>query len=154
MLPLTAIKKHQEQGFNLLEITIVLLIAGILAAISAPNLLGWYRRTQLDNAVVNVKGALQQAQRTAIRDSQQCTVTIDATGIASSCASTRSVPDFITVQKRSSNDIQFGFRGTINQAHVITFETEAVTEPKCLEIASPLGIMREGIYRSEECQKP
>ncbi|PSO93706.1 MAG: hypothetical protein BRC46_05895 [Cyanobacteria bacterium QS_6_48_18] len=44
MLPLSVNKSNQ--GFTLLETATVVVVIGILAAISAPSLLGWYNRTK------------------------------------------------------------------------------------------------------------
>ncbi|PSO79590.1 MAG: hypothetical protein BRC41_18775 [Cyanobacteria bacterium QH_9_48_43] len=65
MLPLSVNKSNQ--GFTLLETATVVVVIGILAAISAPSLLGWYNRTKVDSALNEVRGALQQAQREAMR---------------------------------------------------------------------------------------
>lgn len=163
MKHLHAIKAQQEKGFTLLEITIVLFIAGILAAISAPSLLGLYRRNQLDNAVNEVRGALQLAQREAIRESDTCPVTFNNTADTNtdpveidSCISTTKLPKPVDIDLSSGSTITFGFRGNTNNNNTISFSSEAVSQKKCLAISMPLGIIREGIYDSSasECQKP
>jgi len=147
MKHLHAIKTDPEKGFTLLEIMVVLFIVGILAAISGPSLLGWYRRTQLNNAVTEVRGALQQAQREAIRLSKQCEVTINTGNspvTVQSCVSTRTLPDTVTVGVSSGSTINFGFRGNTNNNNTLSFSSEAVSQDKCLVISMPLGIIREG----------
>lgn len=154
------LKKKKPQGFTLLEIIVVLFLIAILGAISAPNLLGWYRRNQINNAVTEVRGALQQAQIEAVRRSKICQVTInteDTPVTVKSCVSTRILPQPIMVGTSNGSTITFGFRGNTNNNNTIDFSSEAVSERPCLAISMPLGIIREGIYDSNaspKCQKP
>jgi len=154
------LKKKKLQGFTLLETIVVLFIIGILSAISAPNLLGWYRRNQLNNAVTEVRGALQLAQQEAIRESDICKVTLETSTDPveiNSCVSTTTLPKPVDVDLSGSKTIKFGFRGNTNNPNTITFSSEAVSQDKCLVISMPLGIIREGSYDSNaapKCQKP
>lgn len=66
--------RPNNQGFTIIEILIILLTVGILSAISAPSFLGLLNRSKVNNAVAQVQGALQEAQREAIRKSKICTV--------------------------------------------------------------------------------
>lgn len=150
----------QQKGFTLLEILIVIFIAGILAAIASPSLLGWYRRTQLDNAMTNVRGVLQGAQQEAMRRSDTCSVTFntgtDDPVTVSSCLSNINLPDPVNLSLSGGSTISFGFRGNTNNNNTLHFSSEAVNEDKCLAISMPLGIIREGIYDSNaspKCQK-
>ncbi|WP_186708970.1 pilus assembly FimT family protein [Euhalothece natronophila] len=146
-----------NQGFNLLEITIVLFIVGILAAISAPNFLVWYRRNQLNQSVSEVKGALIQAQEEAIRRSEECDVDITNNTI-SSCISTRTLPELINVGIDTDGDtpIRFNLRGVLvdedgeekEENYTITFSSEDVPEDLCLRVFSPLGIIRQGVINN------
>lgn len=76
------VRKHsQNKGFSLIEILIVVIIIGVLTAIAIPGFVGSFDRVKLNQAVVEVRGILQEAQRQAIRKSQPCGVTIvPATG--------------------------------------------------------------------------
>lgn len=154
-----AFYNKKQQGFTLFEIIVVLFLIGILSAISAPNFLGWYRRSQLDYSLSEVRGALRQAQREAIRRSAICQVTINAEAspvTVTSCVSTRTLPEAVTVGFSGGSTITFGFRGNTNNNNTIHFSSEAVTQQKCLAISMPLGIIREGIYDSSaspRCQK-
>lgn len=78
MLPFNAHKDNQ--GFTLIETLAVVVIVGILSAISAPSFLSLFSREKVSAASDQLRGALQEAQREAIRRSKTCTVYIpDAT---------------------------------------------------------------------------
>lgn len=72
MLPSNA--RHTNRGFTLIEITVILMIIGILSAIAAPSFLGMLNKNKVNNALAQVQGILQQAQTEAIRRSKRCTV--------------------------------------------------------------------------------
>ncbi len=65
---------HKNQGFTLLEILVALAIAGILAALTGPNLLAWLNRNTVQEATDSIQSALQDAQRQAIRRGRICTI--------------------------------------------------------------------------------
>ena len=65
---------HKNQGFTLLEILIALAIAGILAALTGPNLLAWLNRNEVQQATDAIQLALEDAQRQAIRRGRSCTI--------------------------------------------------------------------------------
>lgn len=65
---------HKNQGFTLLEILIALAIAGILAALTGPNLLAWLNRNKVQEATDSIQSALRDAQRQAIRLGRICTI--------------------------------------------------------------------------------
>ncbi|WP_427160624.1 pilus assembly FimT family protein [Aliinostoc sp. HNIBRCY26] len=59
--------EQQDAGFSLIEVVVVVLMMGILAAIIAPSWLGFVNRQQLNKANDAVLVALQQASREAKR---------------------------------------------------------------------------------------
>jgi prepilin-type N-terminal cleavage/methylation domain-containing protein len=65
------------KGFTLIETLIVVMIIGIASAIAVPNFLNSYEKFKLDQAVVEVRGALREAQRQAIRKGESCQVMVD-----------------------------------------------------------------------------
>jgi len=81
MRRLNVLRNKRNKGFSLIETLIIVVIVGILAAIAIPSFVGSFDRVQLNQAVAEVRGILQEAQRQAIRNSQPCGVTlVPATG--------------------------------------------------------------------------
>jgi Tfp pilus assembly protein FimT len=68
-------RKHQF-GFTLIETLVIILVAGVLAAISAPSVIALMDSLRVDQTIVDVRTALQTTQRQAIRRSQVCSVTL------------------------------------------------------------------------------
>lgn len=139
-----------QKGFTLIEILIVIFIAGFMAAIAAPSFLSWYQRYQLNSAVNDVRGALQTAQRAAIRESATCSVTINTGNnpvtIDPSCDFSYSLtlPKSVAVSLSGSSTITYGFKGNTNNPNTITFSNPGVNNDQCLVISMPLGMIREG----------
>ena len=65
---------HKNQGFTLLEILVALAIAGILAALTGPNLLAWLNSNKVQEATDSIQSALEDAQGQAIRLGRICTI--------------------------------------------------------------------------------
>ncbi|WP_324281494.1 type II secretion system protein [Cyanobacterium aponinum UTEX 3221] len=75
--------KNEEKGFNLLEVVLVSVIVGIMAAVSVPNLLEQQRQERVNEAFNKIRGALVEAQTNANRKSRSCTVVITTTQVSS-----------------------------------------------------------------------
>ena len=61
-------------GFTLIELLVIIMISGIFSAIAIPSFIGLVDKANLNNAVTEVRSALQTGQREAIRRSQVCTI--------------------------------------------------------------------------------
>jgi prepilin-type N-terminal cleavage/methylation domain-containing protein len=59
--------RSDTQGFTLLELLVVVLMIGILAAIGAPGLAGWLNRQRLSGANEQAVSAIRSAQALAIK---------------------------------------------------------------------------------------
>jgi prepilin-type N-terminal cleavage/methylation domain-containing protein len=66
-----------NQGLTLIEIVVTLLIIGILATLSAPNLLSMLRKNELVQAQQAIKSALEENQRQALRNRDRCDLILD-----------------------------------------------------------------------------
>jgi Tfp pilus assembly protein FimT len=69
--------RNKNRGFTLAEQAVLIAVMGILVMIAVPSLLSMFDRYKLDQAIVSVRGALQESQRQAIRLSQACDVVLD-----------------------------------------------------------------------------
>lgn len=69
-----AIVPNNSRGFTLLELLIVLTIVGIMAAVAVPSFMAMYNNRKINDAVASSQGALQEAQREAMRKSKTCSV--------------------------------------------------------------------------------
>jgi len=76
MPPFNAHKNNE--GFTLIEILVILIIIGILSAIAVPSFLAMLNRSKVNDALSQTRGALQEAQREAMRKSKTCTVVVPA----------------------------------------------------------------------------
>lgn len=68
--------KHNNQGFTLIESLVIITIIGILSAIATPSFLALFNRSKVNDAFSQVRGALQEVQRVAIRRSGTCRVAL------------------------------------------------------------------------------
>lgn len=164
--------RKNSQGFTLLELIIILFIVGILSAISAPSFLALLNRGKVNNAVAQVKGALQEGQVQAMRNSKLCSVTLDTTNnkITGPCLVTgpRTLPKGVVMKTNivptvtgSPIQIQFGIRGntdfsvvpgticTINcpTGKILLYQSDgSISNIKCVAISKGIGILRLGKY--------
>lgn len=161
-----------ERGFTLYEILTVLLIVGILCAITAPSFLGMLNRGKVNDATNKLRGAFQEAQREAMRKSKTCTVYLpDATTQAqliSDCFLTSEgtssglsgIPNGLPIKKLDTvaiksnlntttpQRIRFSFRGntTDGGTSVLYMSDNSTPEKRCFVISNGIGIMRTGEY--------
>ncbi len=69
--------RNKNQGFTLAEQAVLIAVMGVILMIAVPSLSSIFDRFKLDQAIVSVRGALQESQRQAIRLSQACIVSLD-----------------------------------------------------------------------------
>lgn len=174
MLLLNASKN--SKGFTLIETLVVVAMIGILSAIAAPSFLAFLERAKLNQAVDQVRGALQEAQRHAIRQSVSCTVTLNIVDrkVTSPCLylGDRTLPDKVAMATNISENalipgnliqITFGVLGnpeftvvssltppdtpTDPSGKIVFYLPDnSISEKKCLAISNTLGLTRSGKY--------
>jgi prepilin-type N-terminal cleavage/methylation domain-containing protein len=147
--------RRTNQGFTLIEMLVILIIIGILSAIAVPSFLAMLNRSKVNNALAQVRGALQETQREAIRKSKSCSVTLGTTStpnkVTGTCLVTgeRTLPSGVGLQTDiGGQQIQFGLRGNTSGAGTIAlFMTDSSTPLKrCIVTSIGIGIMRSGVY--------
>lgn len=150
------------KGFTLLEMMIIMLIVGIISAISVPSFLGLLNRSRVNDAVSRLHGALQQAQREAIRKSRSCEVLIPE-GVGPTVTATNGC--FVTGDRKlpgvridnhdltGTQTVPFSYRGTTGSGDLFTVLVGLPdsTPTRCLVVSRPLGLIRQGDWSGTAC---
>ncbi|MGK7938701.1 MAG: Tfp pilus assembly protein FimT/FimU [Crocosphaera sp.] len=156
----------------MMEVGIVAVISGIIAAIGTPSLLSMLQGDQVQQGLDNIQLALQDAQKQAIRHSKSCTIVINPepnykkhniyvkdSDSDKGCLSSveRTIPDNVTVESNfNNNEVSFSFKGNTTSAGTILVKPKQGNgKTKCLVMGLGLGIMRTGILtpQTNECVK-
>ena len=157
--------RHRQAGFTLLEILVIVVMVGILAAIAAPSWLQYVANRQVEAVRDEIYQGIQQAQTQAItqRSTWQFTVreqdeqvawAIHPQSIAVDDISTWQAFDpKITVDwdnTLESNQeevyiLTFDFKGMVETQSIITVEDRAdIAKKKCVLINNLLGRTSKG----------
>jgi prepilin-type N-terminal cleavage/methylation domain-containing protein len=161
----TLLRGHFQRGFTLIETLIVVLVVGILAAISAPSFLSWLNSKRVDHALVEIEAALQETQSEAIKRSKECTLTIPApppvgtnavltgTCLVSGDRTLQDVSLSHTTNPTSAWTITFDFKGRnkkdTDQGIIAVFSADSTNvQPRCIEISKGIGLRRDGKYNT------
>ena len=165
-LLLSAVSHSANRGVTLLEIIIVGVITGIIAAIGTPSLMAMLRGDEVKEGLDQIKLALQDAQKQAIRNSKKCTIivrkkpgddhfSLDITDPNDqSCLGgvDRELPESVDVVMNGTNlpgGVTFSFKGTTTETGTVVVQPKKGNgQKRCLVISSGLGIMGTGIYES------
>lgn len=73
-------RRRHQRGFTLIETLIVIALVGILASVAAPSFASLLDSMKVDQTINEIRMALQDTQRQAIRTSQVCVVQVPTTG--------------------------------------------------------------------------
>jgi prepilin-type N-terminal cleavage/methylation domain-containing protein len=68
---------RNKSGFTLMELMVVIGIIAVLAALLAPNFIGWMPQYRLKSAVMELGARVQQARLAAIKENQNCTMSFN-----------------------------------------------------------------------------
>jgi len=158
-------KSNQEKGVTLLEVVLVSVIIGIMAAMSVPNLLEEQRQQKVNEAFSKVRGALVEAQTNANRQSTDCTVKLTKSGASGNPAGCVLEPfsvdtDIVSITKTdfstTPTDITFSFTGTTGNTDTLWIARKDFggnvieSSAKCI-VVSTLGMIRTGINEGGNC---
>lgn len=158
MLHLNVSKR--ERGFTLVEQIAIILLLGIFAVISVPNVWGMYNRAKVKDAMDKMRITLQQAQREAIAKGKSCQLNLPVTGtsnptITISCTSSLALNEISIAHNyaASSNVINFNFQGNTNTLGTIVLFIPGFNYKKCIVISNGIGTIRYGDYNQENTTK-
>jgi prepilin-type N-terminal cleavage/methylation domain-containing protein len=164
-----------NQGWTLMEMAIVSVIVGILASLAIPSMMSGMGKNDLKSAMGQVKGAIQEAQRSAIKNGQSCTVIINPTtssasvtvsgtsvsvnaktiaGSPAGCiSSTVSITDTDTTftTPTTATSFSFSYKGNTTTDLTVALQSAKTTQKYCLVVSSGIGIMRSGTYSGTTC---
>lgn len=172
----SSLKKTQpEDGFTLLEVLVVIVIVGVLAAIAAPSWLAFATRQRMTAVESDLIQVLRQAQETAITRRQTVTVQIvdeDPSVLPTVNvvvgANTRSEtlgpnelqPGMITlnVPDAPNNQISFDYQGAAsnqeaNLPFVVNIVPNGGPQRQCAIVATILGNVKTA-NDSAQCDNP
>lgn len=160
--------RRRSGGFTLAEVVAVALVLAILVVVAVPSVASAMDRVKLNQAVTDVRGAFQEAQRQAIRSNTPCVVTVDPEHkkVSGTCLMTgnRTLPDKIQLVSNivpyvPKMEVAFGVYGTAKftiatnppitdpSGKVILYlQRSAIQDKKCIVISGTLGLSRLGNY--------
>ena len=147
-----------NQGFTILEALIVLVFAGILAAMAGPSYSAWSQRRAVDSAITSIEGAIKEAQRQAMARSRTCNITLNTSAKTVTTPNTNSRICLLTGDRTLSDVTLAASATSLNFDHLgnTTSEITVVVAPsansssnnfrKCLVLSQPLGLIGTGNY--------
>ena len=157
--------RYQQAGFTLLEILVIVVMVGILAAIAAPSWLQYLANRQVEAAQDEIYQGIQQAQTQAIaqrrtwqftvreQDDQVAWAIHPQTTAVDNISTWQTFDPKITVDWDNtieSNQEQvyiltFDFKGMVEAQSIITVEDRAdIAQKKCVLINNLLGRTSKG----------
>ena len=154
---------RHDRGFTLIEMLVIVTIVGILIAMDVPSFLALLNNNKIKNAVVRVESALKGVQRTAIKNSKDCIVTIPAgidRQLTSNCldSSDWALAGINITRPSSLATLTFDFKGRVNtpgnQGIIVLSLSDGSTSQKCVAISTGIGLIRSGNYDGTNCNTP
>ncbi len=145
-----------SQGWTLLELVIISVMVSIFASMAIPSMTGMTGKNSLKSSLNQVKGAVQEAQRNAIKKGQSCTVRIISNRITGDPVGCITEPitlgSEITINGGAAvSNFSFSYKGNTTINRVIFLSSTKTSQKLCLEVSSGIGIMRSGTYDGTNC---
>ncbi|MEO0375720.1 MAG: type II secretion system protein [Cyanobacteria bacterium P01_A01_bin.17] len=144
----------QHSGFTLIEKMIIVAVVGILGAVTAPSLSKMLDRVKLDQATKEVRSALDETQREAIRGNKSCIVTLNLveSEVTGNClqAGNRNLPERISLATNMVSNLDVGLpSGTAE-----TFPPAADVASTITDVDTGLGLSRDRPTKVAVATKP
>lgn len=117
--------RNYESGFTIIELMVVVIVIGIIAAISAPSFTSMVERNRLKSALEAVKADMQLAKSDALKRSTNVTFTLTGGDpwsytLSTSPSKTVSGTEFTGVSVAANTTTTFDFRqGRANASSVV-----------------------------------
>lgn len=163
-------KNSRASGFTLIETLTAIIVAGVLAAIAAPSLMGLLNQNRAKDSMRQIEGAIKLVQRQAIRRGKSCTLTINTStktmsATPSECLlDNRTVNDAVTIKADgnpvpTSIDLVFSHKGNRPstaitgsdnaQQRTIAIYNSTTGTKYCVTVTTVLGAVKSGIYTGD-----
>jgi prepilin-type N-terminal cleavage/methylation domain-containing protein len=152
---LNMLYRNSDRGFSLIEMLVVVILVGIVTAISVPSFLGLLSRYQVDKALSLLEGSIKETQRQAIRQGKLCRININTTtkkitGNPTDCLlETRQINNDLNIRTNLSGatpNISFSHKGSTTRSGTIVVSSNYTDRQKCFVISLGIGITRTGNY--------
>ena len=153
---------RSDRGVTLTEMLLAVIVVVILAAVTAPSLIGLLNQNRVKDGFVQLKGAIKESQRLAMRRGRRCKIRLDTTdrevnisppdaksNYTGCLLSERKLPDRVLFKTNSHPNIVFSAKGNTNSAKTIVVYSPNTQTQRCLVISLGLGIMRSGNYTGD-----
>ena len=170
------VRKHKhkkDSGFTLVEMVVTSVVAGVLMAVTVPSLVGMMEQTRVTDSVSQIKAAIQQAQRQAVRRGRSCSITVDQVTIGGKVKTrikiTDNTNDLDCLLEQRILDESVSVTSNVGGNPIISFSpkgnktapngdliftvsrTGNSSNQKCVLLSGQLGIVKSGIVTSGNC---
>ena len=154
-----SINRKSDRGFTLLELMVVLVIVGIIAAIASPNFIDFLFRVKVNSSLEQLLGAIRETQRQSMLQGKRCQININPnnnliTATPNKCLlDERQIDNKIKIRTNlagSIPNIYFSHKGNTTKMGTIVLSSDNTNLQKCFVISLGLGIMRTGEYNGSK----